>query len=146
MNRKDFETGIIMGLCLPPVPQIPGEPTAYNYNGTILPKLPEWDRGVYPYAIIWYIDGQTTNVYRVLYMSEPMTCKSSGYLNIGMTGSPTNDSEYIGYTHSDGVWEDRLSGGLQGKVLVWTNVDLFYEADAGGGIFMKGSEPVPVYE
>ena len=52
MKRKDFETGIILGLSLPPVPQIPREPIAYSYNGTILPKLPEWDRSVYPFAVL----------------------------------------------------------------------------------------------
>lgn len=44
-----------------PVP-VQDEPTMYSYNGTVLPKLPEWDKTAYPYACITYIPtgGQTS--------------------------------------------------------------------------------------
>ena len=32
-------------------------PDGYSYNGVQLPKLPEWDKEMYPYAVISYREG-----------------------------------------------------------------------------------------
>lgn len=58
-NRKSWLIGFALGLCgkPPPIAGSRREPVAYLYNGVRLPKLPEYDKSVYPYAVIVYIDG-----------------------------------------------------------------------------------------
>ena len=35
------------------------EATMYSYNGVVLPKLPEWDKTKYPYAVMFFTSNNT---------------------------------------------------------------------------------------
>lgn len=109
------------------------EPVAYLYNGVRLQKLPEWDKETYPHAVIV----QTGSKYQ-LFLDTTFNATSEGKISRLFA----RDQDW-GYT--DGEWNESSSGGLSHYV-IWTNKDLYYSADAGGGLFMEASEPVPVYE
>ena len=125
-----------MGLCIPERPVRKKVPIAYSYNGTILPKLPEWDRSVYPYAVmfesgsLWVMDGKP-------YMKYSNT--NAEYAN------------YEVYTVENGTYILSNSGNNVNvnSEPIWSNTDIYYHdgvADVGGTLFLKASDPVPVYE
>lgn len=121
-------------------------PVAFLYNGVRLPALPEWDRSVYPYAVISIRTNSA--VYNLAFTKSPIMSNADGSLKIGMTGTPSglDKGEFENFKLSDGVWVSGHQGGVTVSRAVWSNNDLYYSADAGGGLFMAGSEPVPVYE
>ena len=129
-------------------------PTAYSYNGVILPKLPEWDRERYPYAYItWQEPSDHPGV--VLYFlhvcPEPLVLNNYGYATTG-----TDNVRYRLCVDEDtanaigaevwGEWE-RISIGssttVTGSNTVWTNTDLI---KSDGSVVLAASEPVPAYE
>lgn len=141
MNRKDFETGLILGLVSPPVPHVvKKEPIAYSYNGVILPKLPEWDREVYPYAVLQ----DNGNYHRLTISSKPIYGKASGdkvYFSTGSNAEGRTWELYPGDTEWDeGWWTPSV---LVLVPVLWANHDVLYE---DGNLYLAKSDPIPVYE
>ena len=52
VDRYSYVVGFNLALAGMAYPYSAPTPVAYLYNGIRLPALPEWDRGVYPYAYI----------------------------------------------------------------------------------------------
>ena len=159
-DRTAFLSGMAMGLCGKGNPTFTATdtfgkgylvgaklrakrriPTAYSYNGTVLPKLPERDKEKYPYAYV--VHG--SSVYKVRYCSVPLVA-----LNLSQILSNTFETlgEYeIDYTLENGEWVDENYAG--GCSAVWSNTDIYYDdslSDVGGTLAMAASDPVPVYE
>lgn len=56
IDLKSWLYGFCLGICGKPLPLAAKKtPTAYSYNGVVLPKLPEWDREKYPYAVVVWL-------------------------------------------------------------------------------------------
>ena len=120
------------------------EPVAYLYNGVRLPKLPEWDKTVYPYAYIrktTYASGQHYTLY---VFSCEVYVTSSGLLYpiatpISYRAGTNGDNFALGdektYTSTP-----ILTGQ---KDIIWANFDMKYD---DGTLRIFASEPVPVYE
>ena len=119
----------------------------YSYNGTVLPELPEWDKAVYPYAVI---DNTLMNMCRLhLFEHLPFaTTTDNGYVNYG----PMDGSTYIykgaikagtvdrGWTFNAAYTDD---DGILGDSVQWANFDLLYD---DGSVCCAKSDPIPVYE
>ena len=117
----------------PDVPDDPaGDPVAYLYNGVKLPPLPEWDREVYPYAVIVQ-NNSDSEIYSFMVDDEPFT--------VGAAGDTERLFPGASYKHNDGEWVS-ASGQINCKA-IWTNTDL-YTTD--GALSLERSDPVPVYE
>jgi hypothetical protein len=107
------------------------QPIAYSYNGVILPALPEWDREMYPYAVIGLLDG----VYHLTYHYTTFAVYDDGTYYIPGSGTSAyalTDGEWV-FTH---LW-------LKSLTAVWANYDM--QTD-GGTLVLAASEPTPVYE
>lgn len=144
MSKATFMLGFIAG-----VTSVGGvsakEPVAYLYNGVRLPKLPEWDKTAYPYAIITV---SSTDVYRLSLSTQVFDY--SGLAKV-TTAAPTKAYKLV-----DGQWEwisDKESGTYTLSLIspVWSNHDVLYsdyfENDGlAGKVMIAASDPVPVYE
>lgn len=116
----------------------------YSYNGVVLPKLPEWDKETYPYAYIsWSVGMQ---VYYLRCFASEMVLTKNGESMI----TPTDESVAYQafYTRKNGSkWIDSAEGEWDGgntfSLPDWTNADILNE---DGSVFLKATEPVPVYE
>lgn len=139
--RVGFELGLA-GFSFPY--SKPRKPTAYLYNGVRLPALPEWDRGVYPFAVIVNNFG-----YELWVCSEPSFYASTKN-NMGTLVACNFGSCML----SDNAWNNvffptKNNLGVLNSVrflaegFVWANYDIL---DSAGGIYLAASEPVPVYE
>lgn len=153
-RQSDFLHGIVISAACSALPVRKKLPTAYSYNGTILPKLPEWDRSVYPYAYITYF--LTYDEYYVWLSPVPIyaTIFWGDYI-LHSNGVQVNALRYL--LSEDGkAWEYK---GIWGGVLnhtfkpIWCNSDMYLltEDDAGNTtvtetVALEASEPVPVYE
>ena len=142
MDRKDFETGILMGLCLPPVPQVTrGEPVGYRYGGILLPKM-EMEPEIYDYvlhkhatAAVYYMMRSEANI--------RFRCYSDG--TVGHTGYV---DKYSQATHwvGDDCWYGpggMYPGGIPLENVLWSYNDILYE---DGTVAVKGTKPIPVYK
>ena len=135
----------------------PKEPIAYLYNGVQMPKLPEWDREMYPYAVIddWSADD---NVYQPKKCYAVVCSNQRPFYNgeVVLSNTPAQtftcmisfDEEF---SYSSGVpfgeWyfshkEDHLMNTAFESV-VWTNTDILNE---DGSVYLAASEPIPIYE
>ena len=130
----------LLAQCAPPLKLPSKQPTAYSYNGVVLPKLPEWDKTVYPYAVM--ICRGVTQLYELrclsadAYYGENIFKASNGILS----------------QCKDGVWG--AFGTLEGEsyayvpltssvyTLVWAN----FTMENNGTTYLIASEPIPVYE
>ena len=114
-----------------------GEPVAYLYGGVRLPKLPEWDETVYPYAII---------TERTLYVSKirPYTKESSdGSIWVWAQGEWGDVLHYYLFDNStswQGPSADDVAGCKQSDLL-WSNKDIL---DSTGSVSFAGSDPVDI--
>lgn len=125
------------------------EPVAYLYNGVRLPKLPEWDRAVYPYAVIYGFGSQFRFLFDVC-SERPVRYFNSG-TNGYSVGCPNGcQSLYFGTESS--LWNNgqpymqndhysRYWNSTNGPV--WANFDILNE---DGTVALATSEPIPVYE
>ena len=164
MDLKSLQYGISLGLSGKPLPISGGEPSvpdqpepvAYLYNGVRLPKLPEWDRETYPYAVIYGTESNGNLVYALDVYSTPLrlTTKSSGSVYLGVNSS----GEYWGVSMYGYPWSDEprntfenyggrmISGTDSGSMqydIVWANSDVLNE---DGSVYLAASDPIPVYE
>lgn len=142
MNSKMRSSvmGLILGQFSSPLPMAQKEPVAYLYNGVRLPKLPEWDRAVYPYAVM---------IYRCVPQLYELRCLSAdAYYGENFFKA----SNGILSQCKDGVWG--AFGTLEGEsyayvpltssidTLVWAN----FTMENNGTTYLIASEPIPVYE
>lgn len=113
----------------------PSEPIAYLYNGVQLPKLPEWDREAYPYAVI---GNHWTGLSLQLHVSQTSIYnESGGYVYV--------DTPRQGWQYKNGIWEGMSLDPVDSMPLldaIWTNTDIHNE---DGTLYLAASEPVPVY-
>lgn len=124
------------------------EPTAYSYNGVILPALPEWDREMYPYAWITY-NGTSDNVnyYRFIFSATPAV-KRKDVLK-GDILKVENTTAYIIYTDGDMTrWTLLFENNSNDNVLsthklLWCNEDIL---DNSGNVYFTASDRIPVCE
>lgn len=136
------------------------EPVAYLYNGVRLPKLPEWDKTKYPYAVMYanqslnfdYVYSATLFLTDVPLFTEALTsyryslmAKTSGncivYENI-----LTQGANWVRSYGRDVSFEPGgcLEDGLSAEHLTWSNYDVLdYDAEE---VRLAASDPVPVYE
>ena len=138
------------------------KPTAYLYNGIRLPALPEWDRGVYPYAaIICYTNTGTTDFDWLILSTSPMSMKVGSWAVYLMSENAGSSIRYV-HTTLATEWERRedkdfefesdtvIETTIAAYRVVWSNVDMTYHADTkegtAGELFLSASDPVPVYE
>lgn len=150
-DPKSWRAGFELGLAGFSFPYSkPRKPTAYLYNGIRLPALPEWDRGVYPFAYITAQSGGTSVYYYLHARSVPFTVlEGSGgtlkYLTLKGTSVITNgpildkwDNAFTGPVNYD-------NGDVEATCpdIIWTNFDICY---ADGTVYMAASDPVPVYD
>lgn len=124
------------------------EATMYSYNGVVLPKLPEWDKTVYPYAVMYTTQWTDNTVFlcccsdlsqngdtitlttpSVQLMHDPDNADSMGYWYWGNVQNNWND-----------VTADKT---LTYGYLLWTNKDILNE---DGTVYLAASEPIPIYE
>jgi hypothetical protein len=103
-----------------------------GYSGTVLPKLPET---VLPYAFI-YKHGFSGEGYYLEFTDTSHVVTSTGdWLVI---------NQDTAYKLVDGAWVKASLG--NSFTLVWANVDVYLTDDAGGGLYLAASNPVPIYE
>lgn len=138
-------------------------PVAYLYNGVRLPKLPEWDKTKYPYAVIvphGGVVGKPYTMYRLYLVDSPFT-EVANFTD----AIPANADRIMYYAFDSntaeppsafpmadrGKWEYEASGTVDYTVsldrAVWTNTDIHKKNLAGVvSVSLAASDPVPVYE
>lgn len=162
-NMKAFVKMLLCGLVSKGVvKESEKTPIAYSYNGVVLPKLPEWDKEAYPYAVI-YQDNNATNPYYTIVVSAN-ACYVKAQLQL-LTGKYDDvlkwEGEYVRYSLFSGyedwapddgsVYEDFVIS-ASAALDPWTNIDIHYADDysadetLAGTLYLAASEPVPVYE
>ena len=149
MNAKmrGFVNGILLGVVGKPFPITQGEkePVAYLYNGVQLPPLPEWDKETYPYAAM-FRNMDTYGVY--CFSKQPFTYSVNRYGVITIYHGTTSDTPapYLSVEYDDGHWVTNSKTGASNRSLslyIWANYDILNE---DGSVYLKASEPIPVYE
>lgn len=125
---------------------VPVQLVGYSYNGTVLPKLPEWDKTAYPYAFIsnYIFDS-------VIFHALAQEPYNNGIApNEGTICNPYDESiPFVqSFLSEDGnSWDELTTGSLgpSGQISepFWSNFDVKYE---NGSVQLSASEPVPVYE
>jgi hypothetical protein len=138
MNKSSRLLGFLVGQ------QIAGQrravekvPVAYLYNGVRLPALPEWDRSVYPYAMIekYTVFMSSAYILRVFAEYDDSGAEIS-YSNAMWSQADLVNSAWGEWTAHDGGTKKR-------SAIIWSNFDILNE---DGTVYMPKSEPVPVYE
>ena len=92
-------------------------PVAYLYNGVRLPGLPEWDKTVYPFAVIVYIDG----TYFLWLMDSALIIGSDKAITIQQYTCTYNswvEASQMSFTpsgHNPSYWD----------CLIWSNHDVW---------------------
>lgn len=158
-KMKSFVKGILLGLVSRAEFPQGKEPVAYLYNGVRLPKLPEWDKEAYPYAVLKryiYTDGTEVKVdkttlccssapftYEAQYDSDVVASRpTAGYLDCVIDNllGETEWGEMTAYSLS--YMENPYIS--INPVPFWTNYDI--ERNDGSGVWLAASDPVPVYK
>lgn len=138
------------------------QPVAFLYNGVRLPKLPEWNREKYPYAIIYHL---AVGIHDLFISATPWHGTGEAFDDYGGTFGETtaNASSGIRYSqYNDKDWELQSKdetpielgqiadtdgdgvGDTGAFCAIWSNHDII-SAD-GTTVLIAASEPVPVYE
>ena len=135
--------------------------TVTYYSGVVLPALPEWDKTVYPYAVIVEYKATILNKENRAYLYL-LKNQSDRYLQEGSI-----DTEYIYYHAGDmyykatsaedepytewtesGILSEDKSFSLEN--IKWTNEPIYYQYDnhygASGDLALAASDPIPVGE
>jgi hypothetical protein len=151
LDLKSWLTGYILGVCGKPLPLVAKkEPTAYSYNGVVLPKLPEWDKTEYPYAII-YTD--TASNKECLFVAKVPSVLYDNYGNGDYTFSAQNwgGSSPIKFENDGTNWVEGFlfPQHIKANTYIWSNYDIIDNkglAGAAGSSYRVGTDPIPVYE
>lgn len=130
LNRTSYLLGRLFGRRIK-AQRKPMKPIAYLYNGVRLPKLPEWDREIYPYAAIAV---KSNGDYLFFYKDTAITVDANGAPSITSTAR-----SYATRTQ----WTDFVKDYSSAVRIVWANSDI-YTTD--GTLFLASSDPVPTYE
>jgi N-acetylneuraminic acid mutarotase len=170
INLKDFLSGLGIGLACDPRNNTAKTPTAYLYNGVKLPALPEWDREKYPYALISFddysLDPSETfivafaRLVKTIDYSNSTLCECVNYYagdpHCTCTvayGEPFSWGHYSSGEYKEGFGSSENDGDIRFDAIDWANFDLICQTDiyanAGkpiGSVYLKASEPIPVYE
>lgn len=134
-KMKSCVKGLMMGCCGTPRPLSTAkkEPVAWLYNGVRLPKLPEWDKETYPYAVLVEHNSATPYwlaVSTTAFVNNLGLCQVKGDCRV--------------FPFKNDVWgEIETFSGLSIPLPFWTNTD-FLNRD--GTLYLAASEPIPVYE
>ena len=149
--------GLLLGQFSSPLPEVQKEPVAYLYNGVRLPKLPEWDREEYPYAVISTVSGILTGTYATLVCLKNITAvtyetedeSAAEYYADGVIFSDRLAAKST-YDKSTGAYSDfgdftasDSSTLFPLRNMVWSNANI-YKPD--GTLYLSASDPIPVYE
>ena len=179
-SERDFDlrswiVGLVLGLVEDPLPmnagpaieppEPPREPTSYSYNGVILPKLPEWDRESYPYAIIRRYEGNMFNGYvettelhlmqKLDIFAKATYTDGTGVVNWyrGSIGDVYYSVEHkrdekVSDWGAPSTYEAAYQFAFNSAI--WTNSDLIAATEengvAAGDIYLPKSYPEPIYE
>ena len=142
-RKRSYAAGYLLSLAGKPLPlSTKREPVAYLYNGVRLPKLPEWDRERYPFAL-WVESTKSTTYGLYVFPSVPIML-SNGNLRVSAEGFV---SPY--YVFANGAWkEPREYTSNDGTArftnnIFWVSHDLLNE---DGSVYLQGTAPIPVYE
>lgn len=155
--------GLILGQFSSPLPMAQKEPVAYLYNGVRLPKLPEWDREKYPYAVILIYESYLTKKYTaILYLMKDNNVRQAvdtggGGIYFEYMYYQVGDIQYkVEYKDGEVVTEwgepTVLTDSLSFDVakIKWANSDIVLALDTTSGeagtLYLATSDPVPVYE
>ena len=132
----------LLAQCAPPLKLPDKQPTAYSYNGVVLPKLPEWDKTVYPYAVIT----KTSSGYALFVCQQepaprPAISSDPSYIWFGEYDyKPMKTNCYEPYSE----WEDITASSIYcSKNIFWTDTDIY---NTDGTVYLAASSPIPVYE
>lgn len=135
---KSLINGLLCGLVTPG--RLGRTPVAYSYNGVELPKLPEWDKTAYPYAVIYYFPGffGVGAYYYSIFSPTPIESDTTDSTKFTISSSAIVHRTL----NSSNPWEEStLSGGAYSS-LKWANYDIY---DAESNLVLAASEPVPIY-
>lgn len=157
---KNLLTHYAAGLCAPPLKLPDKQPTAYSYNGVVLPDIetvytPEMQE-THPFAVI--SEHESSAIY--LTVCDKELYQNGKYLSTlhkdpdtGSTGG-TGTSSFMRwiYNADANTWDIEISDGSQSRTMavglaIWANNDVFYRydvEDVGGTLYLAASEPVPV--
>lgn len=164
--RRSYLAGMGPGLMGKALPFPIRRPVAYLYNGVRLPKLPEWNREMYPYAVIWK---KSTAIvvnpirYGLVVSSEPIYWVDaySDYLRvISAANTITFEANVYADTPNSAAWvessrnEDHVGSVSEGYDALWANHDVYVctysmltnTYTVTDSLHMAASEPIPIYE
>lgn len=143
MDNKSKALGYLVGRQIAGMRRVIKEPVAWLYNGVRLPKLPECDREMYPYALISdRYSLEPTVIMTSMPFSEPHENFFGAYV-----AAP--ECLYTRYVLDNGKWvllnEPTIltSASENYTDLVWSNYDI---PGLDGSVYLAGSDPIPVYE
>lgn len=158
-DLKSWLTGFALGLSGKPLPLNTGRKlVGYSYNGTVLPKLPEWDKETYPVASISVSGPNISNkgyiaLLRIYGQIDAGTAGVSNYFYSSVGGLQYRIEWADGTEAPTDSWGEATvyeagndaNSGLSTAFdfIVWTNTDI---VASDGSWSMTASEPVPVYE
>lgn len=149
-DKRDLRShvlGIVLALIQKALSPIKAkQPTAYLYNGVKLPALPEWDREMYPYAVLFQVG--ITKQYALYFAKDEFYRNTESKYTIIPAGVG-----YVLYRYASGdalEWsfnEEKTDGASGDLDLLasshWANYD-FKNDD--GTVYVPASNPIPVYE
>lgn len=142
MNRKQFENGLLAWLCGARVSWVWRK--KYRYGTAVLPRLPEYDREKYPFAVYC---GEK-RLFLLQNMAHLVLAHSDGTVYLG----PGAGETYLMYLYHPTTVSWSLIGeytntGSSGMKMtadpVWSNYDIL---DQEGNVYLAASEPVPYFE
>lgn len=144
-----FKIGLSLGLCGKALPW-KSEPVAWLYNGWRLPKLPEWDRETYPYAIINFGTISYLYVSDVPFFYIPKEPDTLYEVYNAYTKEAGSALCYVGAeTAKDFLRKEDYditlrAGGRAHIQIEWANHDIYSVAD--DSLYLAATDPIPVYE
>ena len=150
-NLLSHVLGYLAALCGPVLSMPEKQPTAYSYNGVVLPKLPEVPDG-YNNICLFMKTGPSGNfeftsifLYLASSIPEYRSTKERFFFR----------SDFIYYEDTvltsefpPETWGEQgkaVSGYVNGTPLIWTNVEIL-DADTGSPHPVTPSNPEPIYE
>ena len=148
---KAWLTGFALGIVADLMKE--KEPIAYLYNGVLLPPLPERDMEEYKYVFMHIYNGthyyeldvvatKTPNAF-VYHHSERTFCIGWGQPHIRTSGNTFLTFERK-FEWKEWNWNSTIDNRVIGdNDIIWSNYDICYE---DGSVYVKASEPIPVYE
>ena len=139
----NWKQAFVLGLCAPGVGGGQKEATMYSYNGVVLPKLPEWDKTKYPYAIIVHHVINSTDE-MILWLAESFTTKgyehTAGRRLTYVLNEDTNKWDFV---------EEEVANRPVARyyTIVWTSKDI-YNNYSSSNVYIEypASDPIPINE